>query len=423
MPTLTWGASLMLGPVHCCQREPAIFVIVDTCWCHSVFLIRDFCLSFYNQIINTLLNNIEYLLKHRFYLIVYHILLFMFMWAYWQTIFTDIGHVPKQFKLPPSELDRYESAETDEIRRDTLERFTQKQNLPVFNRTMTGDIRYCDKCCTVKPDRCHHCSVCGECVLKMDHHCPWVNNCVAFTNYKYFVLFLGYALVYCLWIAATTLRYFISFWRNQLEGSAGKFHILFVFFVSIMFAISLVSLFGYHIFLVLKNRSTLESFRAPIFRLAHTWVQDKEGFSLGAYNNFQEIFGDNRKTWFLPIPTSLGDGVAFPVKNSVGNVGNVGNQQLTNTNTTTTTTNTTNTTSPTTVQSYGSTNTSLGDGVTYPQRCVDEDTDGLLGQRQSWRDDDEEDDHLQRFSTGFINANSHHNLEEVVVQGNNTHAV
>lgn len=43
-------------------------------------------------------------------------------------------------------------------------------------RTITGTVRFCDKCMLVKPDRAHHCSVCGMCVLKMDHHCPWVKT-------------------------------------------------------------------------------------------------------------------------------------------------------------------------------------------------------------------------------------------------------
>lgn len=29
--------------------------------------------------------------------------------------------------------------------------------------------------------------------------------------------------------------------------------------------------------------------------------KDKDGFSLGKYNNFQEVFGDNARLWFLPI--------------------------------------------------------------------------------------------------------------------------
>ena len=107
---------------------------------------------------------------------------------------------------------------------------------PVFQH------RYCDKCQAIKPDRSHHCSVCGSCILKMDHHCPWVNNCVAFNNYKFFMLFLGYALVYTVYLALCNLEYFIKFWTDGLrntgvsEGS-GKFHILFLFFVSLFISI------------------------------------------------------------------------------------------------------------------------------------------------------------------------------------------
>ena len=66
-----------------------------------------------------------------------------------------------------------------------------------FTVKSNGEVRFCKKCQARKPDRAHHCSTCRRCVLKMDHHCPWLANCIGLRNYKPFVLFLVYTTLFC----------------------------------------------------------------------------------------------------------------------------------------------------------------------------------------------------------------------------------
>jgi len=54
--------------------------------------------------------------------------------------------------------------------------------------------KVCEKCPTQKwkPLRSHHCSVCEQCVTKMDHHCPLAMHCIGDRNHKSFILMVGY---------------------------------------------------------------------------------------------------------------------------------------------------------------------------------------------------------------------------------------
>ncbi|ORM39811.1 putative palmitoyltransferase ZDHHC8 [Babesia sp. Xinjiang] len=58
--------------------------------------------------------------------------------------------------------------------------------------------RWCVTCHIYKPPRVKHCYECRQCVVRFDHHCPWLSNCIGGHNYKIFVMFwLWYLITEC----------------------------------------------------------------------------------------------------------------------------------------------------------------------------------------------------------------------------------
>jgi len=148
----------------------------------------------------------------------------------------------------------------------------------------------CWKCSSLKPVRAHHCSICRKCILKMDHHCPWVANCVGFYNYKFFCLFIFYAEIGC-------IIFLIGVWRSVTELFSGGDDAkatasrLFATVFTFTFALTLLFFGGFHISLVLRNTTTLEANEINRF--------NKGSF----YYNWVSVFGPRPSLWFLPVQT------------------------------------------------------------------------------------------------------------------------
>lgn len=45
----------------------------------------------------------------------------------------------------------------------------------------------------------------------MDHHCPWLNNCIGFQNRKYFMMLLMYSWLLVLGFIVGSVPHFVAF--------------------------------------------------------------------------------------------------------------------------------------------------------------------------------------------------------------------
>ncbi|PWA94450.1 DHHC-type zinc finger family protein [Artemisia annua] len=175
----------------------------------------------------------------------------------------------------------------------------------------------CDKCSAYKPPRAHHCRICRRCVLKMDHHCTWINNCVGQRNYKAFFLLVFYAAISCLHSMVIIIGCgFQKDWESAGSTRLKTFYITSGVMISLL-SLTLGTLLGWHIYLLTHNMTTIEYYEGT--RAA--WLAQKSGqiykhaYDVGVYRNLTMILGPSMLRW--PLPSAMGhvkDGTSFPTK-------------------------------------------------------------------------------------------------------------
>ena len=114
--------------------------------------------------------------------------------------------------------------------------------------------RYCKTCEIVRPPRASHCSDCDNCVLKFDHHCPFVSNCIGARNYIFFncLLASGFSLGVLEIIG-------IFVWQSGEDIPSGL--VIGIACTLGVLAVTLAGFLGFHCFLILAGRTTKEHLR------------------------------------------------------------------------------------------------------------------------------------------------------------------
>lgn len=218
----------------------------------------------------------------------------------------------------------------------------------------------CPKCGGPKPERCHHCSACRRCCLKMDHHCPWMGNCIGFYNYKFFVNFLGWTALLCTLVIVEAAPYFLVFLRASSTTAANYIQALHITILGCGLFPNLPSMhFIPSSVLTCVFPSNSGCCNAPLrpaaARVAHrlrprqchnprisrrrlsslttcllthefhlTFLSHPKQqeccakqtmygpYDLGRRRNWLQVYGPRPLLWFLPVFTSLGDGYTYP---------------------------------------------------------------------------------------------------------------
>ncbi|XP_077992839.1 palmitoyltransferase ZDHHC16-like [Glandiceps talaboti] len=190
------------------------------------------------------------------------------------------------------------------------------RHLGRYDMNKLNDVSTCKKCGLPKPPRTHHCRICKRCTLKMDHHCPWLNNCIGHYNHRYFVQFCVFTSLGTTYLAIAVWplfyeEYFATPEHSDIdENGVARFQIsLFGLksiiqvetFLSSVLMVVLTGLALYHVRSVTRGETSIEVHinRKQSTRLKTLGCIYQNPYDFGPLENWRKFLGlrNKRRFW------------------------------------------------------------------------------------------------------------------------------
>jgi len=270
---------------------PVLFVVTLITWCYFVFTA---------DIVVPMLRSSDESTKAfgRGYCIAFNILFALGVVSLVRAVFTEPGRIPDSWIVgaEDSEVGAFiPQLQTLETKHDGTRRVCRKSKPNMY-----------------KPDRAHYCRMLGRCVLKMDHFCPWLNNCIGFFNHKFFVLFIGYMACLTVFMVVVMTPVFVRHVSTMEEVTLDfkeEFRVSLTYLMLCLLSAGLTAFFGFHAYLVGANYTTIEFLEKRGCNPAPDHVNR---YSIGLWGNITSVLGSSPLVWPLPVRwTCEGDGLAY----------------------------------------------------------------------------------------------------------------